>query len=70
MNGRRGDSKPEAGTHEDAVKKMSSGRSSQTSTSQWTPVCTKDVRDLVRVGDNGRRAERQHQARELGRKQL
>ena len=37
MNGRRGDSKPEAGTHEEAVKKTSSGRSSQTSTSQWTP---------------------------------
>ncbi len=37
MNGRRGDSKLDAGTHEEAVKKTSSGRSSQTSTSQWTP---------------------------------
>ena len=33
-------------------------------------VGAEDVRDLVRVRDNGRRAERKHQARELGRKQL
>ena len=37
MNGRRGDSNCDAGTHDEAVKKTSSGRSSQTSTSQWTP---------------------------------
>ncbi len=37
MNGLRGDSNREAGTHEDAVKKTSSGRSSHTSTNQCTP---------------------------------
>ena len=37
MKGRRGDSNCDAGTHEEAVKKTSSGSSSQTSTSQWTP---------------------------------
>ena len=33
-------------------------------------VRSEDVRDLVRVGDDGRRPERQHEPRELGRKQL
>ena len=37
MNGRRGDSNCDAGTQDEAVKKTSSGSSSQTSTSQWTP---------------------------------
>ena len=37
MSGRRGDSKREAGTHDEAMKKTSSGSPSQTSSSQWTP---------------------------------
>jgi hypothetical protein len=35
--GRRGDSNSDAGTHDDAMKKTSSGRSAQLSSSQWTP---------------------------------
>ena len=37
VNGRRGDSKREAGTHDEAMTKTSSGMSSQQSRSQWMP---------------------------------
>jgi hypothetical protein len=36
-SGRRGDSKTEAGTHEEAMKKTSSWRPADASWSQWTP---------------------------------
>ncbi len=65
VSGRRGDSKADAGTQDDAVKYTSSGRPEQTSSSQWMPSRAEDVRDLVRVGDDGRRAHRQHEPREL-----
>ena len=37
MSSRRGDSNDEAGTHDEAMKKTSSGRPSVASISQWTP---------------------------------
>ena len=37
VSGRRGDSKADAGTHDDAVKYTSRGRPEQTSSSQWMP---------------------------------
>ena len=37
VSSRRGDSKRDAGTHDDAMKKTSSGMSAQRSISQWTP---------------------------------
>ena len=67
---RRGDSNGDAGTHDGAMKKTSSWRSADASSSQWTPSDAEHVRDLVRVGDDGRRPERQHEARELVDEQL
>ena len=70
MNGRRGDSKPEAGHargcgEEDVERQVLADVDEPVDA-----VRAEDVRDLVRVCDDGRRAERQHEACELGRKQL
>ncbi len=70
MKGRRGDSNCDAGTHEEAVKKTSSGRLRADVDEPVDAVGAEHVGDLVRVGDDGGRPERQHEARELGRQQL
>ena len=64
-SGRRGDSNGEAGTHEGAMKKTSSCKPDEASRSQWTPSTAEHVRDLVRVGDDRGRPEREDEAREL-----
>ena len=60
-----GDSKSDAGTHEDAITKTSSGRSAARVEEPVHPVRAEHVRDLVRVGDDRGRSQRQHEPREL-----
>ena len=47
------------------MNQTSSGIRPQTSSSQCTPSRAEHVRDLVRVGDDGGRPERQHEPGEL-----
>ena len=70
MSGRRGDSNADAGTHDEAmnvdVEREPVARVEQ----PVDAVGAEHVRDLVRVGDDGGRAERQHEPRELVHEQL
>ena len=70
VSSRRGDSKRDAGTHDEAMNQTSSGSRPHDVEQPVDAVGAEHVRDLVRVGDDRRRAEREHEPRELVDEQL